>query len=168
MLRGRSTTLTSIGPDDGYQLFLWINEPDLVRNNAPYAPVHFPSHQAWMESIRKRQDLYIFAIRVEGQLIGTCQLFNVHPVHRSAEFQIRIGESNLRGKGHGTDAIKTCLLFAKNDVGLHSVWLQVFSDNSVAIRCYEKAGMRKCGSLRECAFIDGSWKDMDIMQIVFD
>jgi RimJ/RimL family protein N-acetyltransferase len=168
MLKGDAITLTSIGPDDSEALYRWINDPELVRHNAPYAPVHYPSHVAWLQAIVQRPNFYIFAIRVVDLLVGTCQLFDVHPVHRSAEFQIRIGEAQARGKGYGTDALRTCLRFAQRDLSLHSVWLRTFASNAAAIRCYQKAGLQPCGRLREYAFIDGQWLDMVIMQIVFD
>lgn len=168
MLKGERTVLTSIGPDDAEELFQWINDPELVRHNAPFTPVHFADHQAWLESVRSRRDQYVFAIRADGNLIGTCQLFDVHMVHRSAEFQIRIAHGAHRGQGYGTDAARTCLRFARNDAGLHSVWLRVFSTNTGAIRCYQKAGMSRIGTLRQCAYINGTWRDMDVMQVVFD
>jgi RimJ/RimL family protein N-acetyltransferase len=167
MLNGKQVILTSLRPGDSETLFKWINDPELVRNNAPFAPVHYPNHRSWFESVASRANTYIFAIRANDVLIGTCQLFDVHPVHRSAEFQIRIGDSNFRGRGYGTDAVRTCLRFAQSDAGLHSVWLRTFANNEPAIRCYEKAGMTRCGVLREFAFIDGAWVDVAFFQVVF-
>jgi RimJ/RimL family protein N-acetyltransferase len=168
MLEGKIAALTSLQDKDSEALFRIINDPETVRLNAPFAPVHYANHVEWFDAIRKKPNLFIFAIRskYEDGLIGTCQLFDVHPVHRSAELQIRLSKP-FWGKGYGSDAVHTLLRFAERDAGLHSVWLKVFSDNARAIRCYEKAGMKVTGTLPEYAFIDGTWRDMLVMTIVF-
>src|SRR5215813_5843533 len=165
MLKGQLVSLDSIRSSDAETLFEWINDPDLVRSNAPFSPVHYARHEDWMRSLSGRKDLALFAIRVGDDLVGSCQLFDIDPVHRSAELQIRIGKSTARARGYGTDAVKTLLRFAKEDLGLHTVWLRVFHNNPAAIRCYEKAGMGVCGKLREAAFVGGNWLDIVVMHI---
>jgi RimJ/RimL family protein N-acetyltransferase len=167
MLKGNLVTLTGTRQADSETFFRWINDPELVRHNAPFAPVHYVGHEAWFRSLADKKTLHFFCIRVGERLIGSCQLFDVHTIHRSAELQIRIGDASTRGKGYGTDAVRTLLRFAEKDAGLHSVWLRVFTDNERAIRCYEKAGMKRTGTLPQYAFIDGRWKDMAVMSVVF-
>jgi len=164
MLKGQLVTLTSLRPDDSEPLFKWINDPDLIRNSAPFLPVHFANHEAWFKSVVSKPNFYIFAVRFDDRLVGSCQLFDVSPIHRSAELQIRI---SIQGKGYGTDAVRLLLGFAKRDLGLHSVWLRVFTTNKRAIRCYEKSGFKITGTLPEYAFVNGEWRDMSVMAIVF-
>lgn len=167
MLQGEVVTLTSLHPADAEQLFAWINDPGLVRQSSSYTPVHYNGHKAWFRAVTQQPGAVIFAVRVGERLIGSCQLFDISPVHRSAELQIRIGDSAATGRGYGTDAVKTLLRFAAQDAGLHSVWLRVYANNQRAIRCYEKAGLTRCGCLRQAAFVDGQWLDTVLMQIVF-
>lgn len=149
-------------------LFRWINEPDQVHWNAAYHPVSETDHRAWFDSIRQRPDVAIFAIRTtsDDRLIGTCQLKGVDPVHRSAELQIRIGEVDERGRGHGTDAVRQLVRFGFRDLNLNRVYLNVFAHNAAAIRAYEKVGFRREGMLREAAHIDGQYVDVVVMGIL--
>jgi RimJ/RimL family protein N-acetyltransferase len=167
MLKGELVTLSGLRLSDSESLYNWVNDPELARNNAPYTPVHEIGHTEWFKSITNRPTVRIFGMLAQGRLIGSCQLFDIHPVHRSAELQIRISEPQDRGMGYGTDAVKTLLRFAENDLGLHSVWLRFFADNEAARKCYIRAGMQSTGILPEYAFINGFWKDMVIMSIVF-
>lgn len=162
--------LTQLIPEDLPLLFSWINNREQVLFNAPYHPVHEGQHRAWFESIQQRKDLAIFAIRLceSDQLIGTCQLHSIDPIHRTAELQIRIGEIAQRGHGFGSQAVRLLLDFAFKDLNLHRVYLHVFATNTPAIRTYEKVGFLHEGLLREAAYIDGCYVDMAVMGILRD
>lgn len=95
--------------------------------------------------------------------IGQILLNGISHVHRNCEFSIRIGETEYRGKGLGTEALHLMIDHAWNDLGLHRVELSVFADNNPARRAYEKAGFVIEGVKREAAFVDGAWRDVVIM-----
>lgn len=95
--------------------------------------------------------------------IGQILLTGISHVHRNCEFSIRIGETEYRGKGLGTEALHLMIDHAWNDLGLHRVELSVFADNNPARRAYEKAGFVIEGVKREAAFVDGAWRDVVIM-----
>src|ERR1700761_163650 len=151
MLTGCAVRLTEIRPEDSDVLYGWINDPETVRHNAPFAPVTRLQHNEWFASIGKNPSKSLFAIRpLDSEvLLGTVQLIDIHPVHRTAELTIRIGKDANRGKGYGTDALKLLVDTAFRDMNLVRVWLRVFSSNSRAIRAYEKAGFEKEGVMRK-------------------
>jgi UDP-4-amino-4,6-dideoxy-N-acetyl-beta-L-altrosamine N-acetyltransferase len=161
-----SVKLTSIRAEDAGTLFQWINDPETVRYNAPYKPVHWANHEEWVKSLARTSGKVVFAIRVDGRLIGLVQLIDIDSVHRSAELTIRIGDETDRGAGHGTDAMRQAIDFAWRDLNLHRVWLRVFADNARAIRAYEKTGFVREGVLREAAYIDGRYVDMVVLGVL--
>jgi len=169
-LRTGHVALTPLCIDDLPALVAWLNEREQVLFNAPYKPIHESQHQAWFEGIQARNDVVIFGIRLltDRKLIGSCQLHSVDHVHRSAELQIRIGNTSQRGRGYGLEAVRLLLEFAFNDLNLHRVYLHVFSTNTAAIRLYEKAGFKKEGMLREAAHINGKYVDVAVMGILRD
>jgi RimJ/RimL family protein N-acetyltransferase len=165
MLKGDAVALTELRDEDSEILFGWINDPDIVCFNAPFAPVHAPNHAIWFDSVTKSADRIVFAIRrIESpEIVGMLQLINLHPIHRSAELVIRIGSERDRGRGLGTEAVRLAVDFASRHRNLQRVWLRVFGVNGRAIRAYEKAGLTIEGRLRRSCFIDGAWVDEIIM-----
>lgn len=165
MLMGYRVALTELRRSDTDALFRWINDPDTVRFNAPYSPVHESGHLAWFDQVTTDAGRIIFGIRPLGdeRIIGVLQLINLHPIHRSAELIIRIGEDSNRGKGLGSEAVKLGIRYGFQHRNLQRVWLRVFADNLRAIRAYEKAGMEREGLLRRSCYIDGSWRDEVLM-----
>jgi RimJ/RimL family protein N-acetyltransferase len=149
-------------------LFGWINDRRQVLFNAPYKPVSELQHQAWFESIQAKDDTVIFGIRLvkTNKLIGSCQLHKINYIHRSAELQIRLGNSSKWGEGYGTEAVRLLLDFAFKDLNLKRVHLHVFGTNTRAIRVYEKVGFVREGLLRKAVHIDGSHVDVVVMGIL--
>lgn len=160
--------LTPLSRADSDALFGWINDREQVLFNSPYRPVHRPQHDAWFESILKRHDVALFGIRTvaDGRLIGTCQLTDIHPLHRGAELRIRIGVPQDRGQGHGAEACRLLLAFGFRDLNLHRIWLQVFDDNEPALKLYRKLGFLEEGRQRQAAFVDGRFKSIVLMSML--
>lgn len=170
MLAGKQIVLTALRRDDAEMLFSWINDPATVRFNAPYAPVHEPSHMAWLEKVVADSSRIVFGVRDREtlRLVGVIQLIDLHPIHRSAELIIRIGSDEDRGRGLGIEALELAIDFAFRDRNLQRISLKVFANNARAIRAYEKAGFEREGVLRRAVFIDGHWVDEIVMAVLAD
>jgi RimJ/RimL family protein N-acetyltransferase len=169
-VRGKHVALTPLSAGDLPVLFRWINDRSEVLWNAPYRPVTEAQHAEWFEAIQRRKDAVIFAIRLldTQRLIGSCQLHSINDTHRSAELQMRLGESEGRGHGYGSEAIQLLLAFAFKDLNLRRVHAHVLGTNTRALRFYEKAGFLREGTLREAAHIDGRYVDIALLGILRD
>lgn len=165
-MQTKQVRLRPLQSTDAPLLYDWITDRELVLHNAPYFPVSELDHEAWIERVMtKRSDLVIFVIEEidSERAIGTCQLFNINWIHRSAELQIRIGDVTHQGKGFGTDAVRLLCEFGCADLNLHRIYLHVFASNQRAIHAYEESGFSKEGVLRDAAFIDGKRCDVIVM-----
>lgn len=157
--------LTPPRPEDSDVLFGWINDPDLVRFNAPFRPVPRAEHDAWFASLNSRDDKWLFVIRphVDGPAVGSVQLIDINALHGSAELTIRIGDAAHRERGLGGAALDAVCRHGFGPMGLHRIWLRVFTTNLRAIRAYEGGGFEKEGVMRQSCFMDGVWLDQLVM-----
>lgn len=163
-LRCEAITIGPVLPQDTGALFSWLNDVDAAKGDHSFRPIDWVSFDAWMLAFTKNTDV-LFAIRrvSEAPIIGYVMLKNIHPVHRSAELGIRIGDSAERDKGFGRKAIALALAYAWNQLNLNRVELSVLASNTRAIRAYTAAGFEIEGVRRQSAFIDGQWVDQVIM-----
>jgi diamine N-acetyltransferase len=161
-----TVVLTALQAEDSPLLFAWINDRALVELSAPFRPISRAEHDVWFDQIRQREDVRIFGIREADRLVGSCQLHSIHPVHRSAELQIRIGAEDARGRGVGQEALRQLLRYGFDELDLHRIYLHVLVTNERAIRTYERAGFRREGVLREAAMIDGAWTAVVLMAML--
>lgn len=165
MLSGPTISLSPLVPNDFLPLFRWSNDLAASRLNAAYRPVDWTAHKAWCENIGRDASKVIFAVRRHGvpDIVGYIEIVNIHPVHRSAQFGIRIGEEKDRGKGLGREAVRLALHFCWNHLNLHRVALTTLRHNERALHAFRAAGFRKEGILRQAEFIDGDWVDIVLM-----
>lgn len=164
MIEGHQIVLTPVTPADSDQLFVWINDRELVRLHGPFRTISKTEHRAWMDQAVADNGRAIMAIR-EGpeRLVGLIQLTNSHDVNRSIELRIRIGDPSDRGRGLGRQAVEMACQHAFKVLGMERVVLYVFEDNRQAIAAYEATGFLSEGLMRRAAFIEGEWKNVQVM-----
>ena len=163
-----SIRLRPVRQEDSRILFEWINNRELVVLNAPFRQISMVEHEQWFDSLGTRKNLAFFMIEDgdSGLAIGSCQLTNIHDVHRSAELQIRIGNPDYQNKGAGSEAVRLLIEHGFDKLKLHRIMLHVFSTNLRAMHVYRKKGFQQEGVLREAAFIDGRWLDVVVFGFI--
>ena len=151
-LQGAAVRLRAVEEGDLPLLVRWMNDPD-VR----FWLHHSDRPDATVESVRGRfglteerfSNLVWMIETLEGRPVGHLGLLQVDPHHKRAELAISIGEKEWWSQGIGTDAIRTVLRHAFEDLGLRRVDLHTDADNARGIRCYEKCGFVREGVMRE-------------------
>ena len=110
-------------------------------------------------------DEHCFAIEADGRYIGFLGL-RVNDSEQGGSYRIGIENPEYWGRGYGTEVARLVLRYAFETLGLHRVHLMVAAYNVRARRCYEKAGFRVEGVLRESFQVDGEWQDDVLMAIL--
>ena len=110
----------------------WFNDEEVCRGNTHHIfPYTVEMAREYIERARASRDELILAIVLsESDLhIGNIALQQIHPIHRSAEFSIIIGEKDSWGKGYGTEAGFLLLDHAFSRMNLHRVGCGTFATN---------------------------------------
>jgi diamine N-acetyltransferase len=168
--------LVSLGPlrREHIPLYLrWINDFGTTQMlGISPRPMTLEQETAWYEQTAADDGEVAFTIyeRATGRAIGNCGLHEVDLANRRTVVGIMIGESDARGRGYGTEAIRLLLDYAFTVLGLHSVMLTVFEYNGAGRRCYERVGFREMGRRRQSRWYNGRFWDeihMDILASEF-
>ncbi len=104
--------------------------------------------------------------RATNRLIGTCAFSQLDGENGSALYHITIGESDVWGRGYGTEATRLMLDHAFGTLALHRIALFVFEFNERAIRAYRRCGFVVEGRSRESIWRDGHWWDELAMSVL--
>lgn len=170
MILGEKVRLRPIEREDLPRFVKWFGDPQVRRHLAVYLPFSQAEEERWFEGHierQGRQEEVVLAIEtLEGVHIGNIGLHRINWKDRNAELGIIIGEKTYWDQGYGSDAICTLLRFAFREMNLHRVYLRVDADNARGLRCYEKAGFRLEGTLRDSVFRDGVYYDQQIMSVL--
>ncbi|MDX3236955.1 GNAT family protein [Streptomyces sp. ME03-5709C] len=88
------------------------------------------------------------------------------PDYRHAGIDLFL-DPTAHGRGLGTDAVRTLARHLVDDRGYHRLVIDPAADNTAAIRCYEKAGFRPVGIMRQYERgPDGTWHDGLLMDLL--
>ena len=171
MIVGRNVRLRAVAKDDLPRFVEWFSDPDVRRFLDMYLPFSLAQEERWFEDLlerMERREVVMLTIEAKDHdaQIGNISLFDINWKDRHAELGITIGDKDYWSQGYGTDAIRTILELAFDQMNLHRVVLRVHADNARAIRAYEKVGFQHEGDLRESVFRDGIYYDMVLMGIL--
>lgn len=148
-----------ITPDDAEAISRLYDAP-----RALWGTLQIPYTSA--EQRRKRlaeypDSTYPLAAVIDGEVIGvlTLHTFPNQPRRRHAGGFGMAVRDDWQGRGVGTALMVAMIDLADNWLNLRRLELDVFVDNQVAIRLYEKFGFKIEGRLVEFAFRDGVFVD---------
>jgi len=170
MIVGEKVRLRPIEREDLPQFVEWLSDPEMRRYLGMGLPFSLAQEERWFEDLQKRlqkQELVILTIEAsEGAHIGNISLIDINWKDRYAELGITIGEKDYWNQGYGTDATRTMLRVAFDELSLHRVFPPVHAENARGIRCYEKVCFHREGTLRDSVFREGAYRDMFLMSIL--
>jgi diamine N-acetyltransferase len=166
VIRGTKIELRAIEREDLPRYVAWFNDSDVMRYFGRYEPMSLAQEEDWYETQLKRSDARNFAVYYQGEHIGVAGYFNIDGRVRKAEVGLVIGRKDMWNLGLGTDILATLLRFGFEQMNLHRIYLQVYSENIHAIRCYEKVGFKHEGRLREAEFRHNRYHDMLLMSVL--
>lgn len=170
MIIGEKVRLRPIEREELPRFVEWFSDSEVRRYLGMVLPFSLAQEERWFENLQERlqkQELVMLTIETaEGAHIGNISLMDINWKDRYAELGITIGDKDYWNQGYGTDAARTMLRVAFDDLSLHRVFLRVHADNARGIRCYEKVGFQREGKLRESVFREGAYRDTVLMSIL--
>jgi RimJ/RimL family protein N-acetyltransferase len=102
-----------------------------------------------------------------GEVVGHGEILSIDRQNRSATIgRILVGPPEMRGRGVGQQIVGELLGIAFRDLSLHRLVLRVLDFNKGAIRCYENAGFRQEGLLRDVYKMGDEYWSLCVMSIL--
>jgi RimJ/RimL family protein N-acetyltransferase len=141
----------------------WFNDAEVCSGNSHHV---FPyTQQAALAYIRHaaqtRDDLILAVVlRTGHRHIGNIALQHIHPVNRSAELAVVLGDRTAWGKGYASEAARLLCDHGFAALNLHRIACGTFEGNTAMRRLALSLGMREEGRRRQAAFKEGRYVDL--------
>ena len=157
------------------QLNAWRSDASLVTAMGAAFQFVAPADEQWFAQYQaNRHNTLRLAIEInrdpallpvvpsaEGlEHVGMATLMGIHPINRSAELSVMIGDPTARGQGVGHVAAWLVLNHAFMNLNLNRVWAQVVSDNQPCLKMCQRLGFVTEGTQRQAVFLQGSYCDL--------
>ena len=170
MLRGERVTLRAVERSDLPAIHAFRNDPEVEgRVYAAPIPHSLVELEAEFDAAAAKpmaeRDPIVFAIEVDGAVVGRCNLFDPDTVGGTVRMGIAIARDH-QARGIGTEAVDLLVAYAFRDLGVRRVWLDVLADNEQAIASYRKSGFVEEGRMRAHYWHEGAHRDAVLMGIL--
>jgi aminoglycoside 6'-N-acetyltransferase len=162
VLEGEVVVLHAIADTDVEALLdMWSGDPGVVERWPRWTRAEIENILDGAEGERG------WWITVDGERVGYIQQYEeIDYEYRHAGIDLFLVAA-ARGRGAGTDAVRTVVRHLVDDLGHHRVVIDPAADNAAAIRTYEKVGFRPVGVMREYELGgDGTWHDNLLMDLL--
>jgi RimJ/RimL family protein N-acetyltransferase len=164
-VRSARLSLRPLGPDDIDALVAYRSQPDVCRY-VPFEPMDEKTVAERLAGPWSRTTLDDEAqgltLGVElmdgGHLVGDVLLAFDSRLHRSGEIGYVL-HPGFSGHGYATEAVRTLLHLAFDELGLHRVTARVDARNLPSARLAARLGMRREAHLVENEWFKGGWSD---------
>lgn len=167
-LKGERLYLSPMDTTEYKKYTEWMNTERVTIGLSNFTKIYTEELQKKaMEGFITEQKAFAI-VKNDDTLIGNCGLFGFDNVARSCVLGIFIGDTNQRGKGYGKEAMALLLDFAFNFLNMHSVRLEVFEYNKLALNSYLSLGFKKTGRIRDKVFVNGNYYDAITMDILVE
>lgn len=161
ILKGSSVYLRHLERTDLDRTWEWLHRADIHERVGVMVPFSRTKQEAWFASLEQAQDKNVFAVcRIEDDVhIGNASLDMIDLRHRNAGLSIFVADQEIRGKGHGSDALRVLARYAFDYLNLHRIWCKTDADDTRLEYFYTRLGFQAEGVLREHEFRNGVFID---------
>lgn len=168
-IKGEKIILRAIEPEDNPMLLKMINDDETEYMLGGWSfPVSQKKQEDWTNGLKNENNTMRCTIDVQGNAVGVVMLTDIDYKNGNVEVHIKISVDNVRGKGYGTDALKTIIGFAFTELRLKCVYARVSQHNIASQRLFNKCGFNEEGILRCRLFKKGEYIDVISFSIIND
>jgi RimJ/RimL family protein N-acetyltransferase len=167
-LHGDGLLLRPLAPADAASIFELFGDPDVLRFTAvPPLETLADAHRFIADAAEdfQRGGEYQWGIELEGEIAGTCKLYDVNREHRRAGLGFAVVK-RMWGRRVVSRAAPPVLDFGFERLGLHRVEADADPRNEGSLRALRRLGFREEGFQRERYFQFGEAQDAVIFGLL--
>ena len=166
VIEGKLVRLRPPKPEDAAVIITWFEDLEVTRFILLRFPPSIEMEQEWLDRMAKSQDDIVWVVEHEGSAAGGTAIHQINWKNGSGTTGTTIGDRSLWGKGLGREVMQLRCRFAFTQLPLRKLKSAYFDGNDASAKAQAAAGYREVGRYRADQFIDGSWVDQIITEVL--
>lgn len=160
-IKGEQVLLRAIEPKDNPMLMDMINDGDTEYMLGGWSfPVSQKNQEDWTNNLKNDKGILRCVIEVNGEAVGVVMLTDIDYKNGNAEVHIKLSFNQVRGKGFGSDALKTIVHYAFSELRLKCIYARVSEHNSISRHMFKKCGFSEEGVMKCRLYKHGKYIDV--------
>ena len=169
-LKGKHVYLRALEPEDLEFIHEIENDESIWEISNTLTPYSKFLIKQYLEQAHKD----IFAVKqlrlvissYEDLPLGMIDLFEFDFKNGRAGVGILVKEKNNREKGYGSEALKLLTQYSFTHLGLHQLYCNISEENESSIKLFTSNGFEKIGLKKDWNYVNGSYKNEFIFQLI--
>ena len=166
VIEGELVRLRPPKPEDAAVIITWFEDLEVTRFILLRFPPSIEMEMEWLDRMAKSQDDIVWVVEHEGSAAGVTAIHQINWKNGSGTTGTTIGDRSLWGKGFGREVMQLRCRFAFTQLPLRKLKSAYFDGNEASAKAQAAAGYREVGRYRADQFIDGSWVDHIITEVL--
>ncbi len=170
LLEGNLVKLRALEPEDLAFLYDIENNTDFWEVSHTQTPFSKFLLKQYLENAH--QDIYeakqlrlVIESKESSSVLGMIDLFDFNPQHQRAGVGIVL-KKEFEGNGFAKDALKVLIHYCFSHLNMHLLYATITPDNEKSIALFTNCRFQKTGVRKDWIYVDGTFKDELIFQLI--
>jgi diamine N-acetyltransferase len=170
LLEGNQIRLRAIEPEDLDFLYEIENNElfwEVSHTQTPFSRFLLKQYieNCHLDIYEARQLRLLIETKDSTQSVGLIDIFDFNPQHKRAGVGIVIHEK-YQSKGYASEALELLIKYSFTNLQLHQLFANIAKDNQKSISLFKKHHFKMVGSKSDWLFINGTFKDEILFQLI--
>ena len=168
MLKGKHLHLRTVERRDLEMLRHWRNSDEVGRFYQDRQQISQLQQEKWFDSLAFGSGGHYFVIETDPGPVGVCNVKNIDPVHRVADYGIYFVPQSRPNPLLPVEAAILVLDHAFDHLNIRKIYGNILACNARSLSFNESLGFRQEGVLRQQIFHEGQYVDLVLVGVFAD
>ncbi len=169
-LKGQKIFLRALEPEDLDFIYTIENDEsiwEISNTQTPYSRFLIKQYlENAHQDIFEVKQLRLVIANYSDVTLGLIDLFDFDFKNKRAGIGILVNNIDDRLKGYGEEALKLLVNYSFKHLGLHQLYCNISEENLASIKLFSKLGFKEVGLKKDWNYVNGSYKNEYIYQLI--
>jgi RimJ/RimL family protein N-acetyltransferase len=166
LIEGKLLTLRPPRLEDAEAMPSWFEDLEVTKFLELQHPPSLDMEKEWISSNARDPNGVLWAIEVDGRLVGTTGIREIDWKSGVGETGTLIADKRVWGRGVARELMRLRADYAFRHLPLRKLKSAYYDGNAASGRAQAAAGYREVGRLKKERWADGRWRDLILTELM--
>lgn len=169
-LKGEHIYLRALEPEDLEFIHAVENDEaiwEVSNTQTPYSKFLIKQYlENAHKDIYEVKQLRLVISSYKNDALGLIDIFDFDFKNNRAGIGLLVKEPNDRAKGYGKEALSLLIDYCFTHLDLYQLYCNISEENEASIKLFDKQGFKKIGLKKDWNYVNGSYKNEFLFQLI--
>jgi len=166
VVEGKLIRLRPPRPEDAAVMITWFEDMEVTRFLLLRHPPGIEAEKEWLDKLSRDPNEILWVIEHQGSAVGATGIHAIDWKNGFGTTGTVIGDKTAWGQGIGRELMQLRTRYVFSQLPLRKLKSAYLDGNAASARAQTAAGYREVGRYREDMWIDGSWRDHVLTEVL--